>query len=185
MNRLDKQNIKNAVIYLVDKYNRVLVNRRPQDNKWQFPGGGIDNTDKSIQDASLRELCEEVFSEKDYGTCNLNIIRYYTNQKLKYFDYPINKPTTRIFFGYAPDEIVNQIKDTDLKNVKANESNRRQWIHLLSLGSVTYPLRDVAVSSHNFILENKIIEKFIHKHKDEELTDTKCADVIKNMFLRY
>ncbi len=196
---MKSNNIQNAIIYLIDNNNRVLMNRRPKDNKWQFPGGQIDTGrfgKERPQDAALRELCEEVFTEKEFQTCSINILRYFRNKDLNYIDWPVENPVTRIFFAHAPTEVVNQIKDTDLTNVKGDESNRRQWINILFLGSREYPLRDVAISSHYYILKNNIIDKKLQKQQqqtiaslqdvgtDLEMNDEKCIKTIKNVFFR-
>jgi ADP-ribose pyrophosphatase YjhB (NUDIX family) len=164
--------MKNAVIYLVDKDNRLLLNRRPKDNTWQFPGGHIDATDKNEKYAALRELCEEVFPKNEYNTCHEKIHQEFNKQKLQYIDFPLENPTTRIFFAFASDNIVAQITNSDLKNVLHNESNKREWIPLHKIGTTEYPLRDIAIRSHSYIVRKDLINKI------------RCKQRVNKMFIR-
>src|SRR3990167_4679146 len=46
--------------YVVDdKGINILLGRKPNESKWRLPGGFVDPTDKSLEDAACRELKEE------------------------------------------------------------------------------------------------------------------------------
>lgn len=44
-----------------DKGIKILLGKKPGETKWRFPGGFVDPTDKSLQEAACRELREETF----------------------------------------------------------------------------------------------------------------------------
>ena len=61
----DKTYRKNVGLIVLNPENQLLVCKRKDTKKWQFPQGGVDSNEKPIQ-AAYRELFEEVgISKKD------------------------------------------------------------------------------------------------------------------------
>ena len=61
----DKTYRKNVGLIVLNPENQLLVCKRKNTKKWQFPQGGVDSNEKPIQ-AAYRELFEEVgISKKD------------------------------------------------------------------------------------------------------------------------
>ena len=61
----DKTYRKNVGLIVLNPENQLLVCKRKDTKKWQFPQGGVDPNEKPIQ-AAYRELFEEVgISKKD------------------------------------------------------------------------------------------------------------------------
>jgi bifunctional NMN adenylyltransferase/nudix hydrolase len=80
------------------KTKRVLLGRKPTQEKFRFPGGFTDPTDESYEHAALRELNEEVSL-----TVGLDGLRYIGSVKIddpRYRDNPFEKIITHLYIGF-------------------------------------------------------------------------------------
>lgn len=51
----------------IDGNNNILLAKKPGEDKWRFVGGHVDPTDKSLEEAALREFFEETGGGKGVG----------------------------------------------------------------------------------------------------------------------
>ncbi len=102
----------------------ILLAKKPNENKWRFPGGFFDlNLDKSLEDAAIRELNEECGDITLKGD-----IKYVTNTIVNDWRYRSEKSKilTTLFFGeietakLAPNDDVSEIKWVSLDDLKHN-----------------------------------------------------------------
>lgn len=85
------------VVVFDPKERRVLLARKPNEQLYRFPGGFVNTTDDSFEDAALRELEEET---------DLNIsltgLRYVGSKRVndwRYADNPSEKIMTHVYVG--------------------------------------------------------------------------------------
>jgi bifunctional NMN adenylyltransferase/nudix hydrolase len=131
------------------KAKRVLLGRKPTQEKFRFPGGFTDPTDDSYELAALRELYEETGL-----TVGLDGLRYIGSEKIndsRYRDNPFEKIITHLYLGFysfgAP--------------VASDDLAETRWF---SLDEITEKHDDIFVSEHislarkfvNYIKENKL-----------------------------
>ncbi len=78
---MSKDYRKNVGVVVFNKNKKVLLcSRNDKENAWQFPQGGIDNNDTSIESAAKREVFEE--------TSITSTKTIHITDKCYYYDYP-------------------------------------------------------------------------------------------------
>lgn len=93
----------------------VLLGRKPNEKKWRFPGGFVDPTDASKEDAWYRELSEEV----PEGVEGLSDIEYVKSGIIPDCRYPgRDKIMTTMFASIAHFQVDNLKAGDDLCEVK-------------------------------------------------------------------
>ena len=86
--------VRVAVGVIINKDNQVLIAKRAsyqhQGDKWEFPGGKVENTESS-DEALVRELKEEVGIEAQAVEFMLEIIHQYDDKKVQLDVYKVEK----------------------------------------------------------------------------------------------
>jgi 8-oxo-dGTP pyrophosphatase MutT (NUDIX family) len=104
--------IKNSVGFIMTSDNRYIILLDKQTNKWMFPGGMVDRTDKGLFKAFAREYREET----GYKLPQLqNIFRNMGKPDINYFEYGGH---TRIYYAQILTPTVNYKETNETKAIR-------------------------------------------------------------------
>ena len=92
----------NVAIIIVNKMGKVLWCRRKDRQGWQFPQGGLDNGETTL-DAVYRETQEEVGLKRE----DLRIIK----ESEEWFNYKVPKKRIPKYFRFKNSKFIGQLRN--------------------------------------------------------------------------